>query len=70
MYQHSESERHREKLKLRGEVRNQLLAQRSLGCLNINQKVTYVHDVENYWRCSGIVASSKSNIYINQLIEI
>ena len=68
MYQHAKSERHRENLKLRGKDRNQLLEQRSLGCLNINHKVTYVDDIEKDYQCSGFVASAKSNISINQLI--
>ena len=68
MYQHAESERHREKLEMRRKDRKQILAQRSLGCLNINHKVTYVDDIEKDYQCSGFVASAKSNISINQLI--
>ena len=59
MYQHAESEWHREKVKLRGKDRNQLLAQHSLGLLSINQKVAYVDDIEKGYQCSGLVASIK-----------
>ena len=70
MYQHSESEKHREKIILRGKDRSQILAQCGLGCLNINQKGIYVDDVlKDYW-CYVLVASSKSIISINQLIEL
>ena len=57
-------------MKLRGKDRNQILFQRILGCLNINQKGTYVDDVEKDYQFSGLVAAAKSNIYINQLIDI
>ena len=70
VYQHAKSENYILKMKLRGKDRNQILAQRILGFLNINQKWTYVDDIEKYYQCSGLVADTKSNIYINQLIEI
>ena len=70
MYQHSESEKHREKMILRGKDRSQILAQCSLGCLNINQKGIYVDDVLKDYRCYVLVASAKSIISINQLIEL
>ena len=70
MYQHYESEKHREKMILRGKDRNQILAQCSLGCLNINQKGIYVDDVLKDYRCYVLVASAKSIISINQLIEL
>ena len=69
MYQHAESERHRETFNLRGKDRKQLLEQRRIGCLNINHEGTYVGDFEKYYRCSGLLTSAKINISINQLIE-
>ena len=33
-------------------------------------KVTYIDDVEREFQCSGLVAATKSNISINQLIEL
>ena len=70
MYQHAESENLREKVKLRGKVRHQLLAQRSLGCLRTNHKETSVDDIEKDYQKYGLVAAAKSNIYTNQLIEL
>ena len=70
MYQNAKYERHREKVILMGKDRKQLLVQRRLGFLNINKKGTYVDDVENYYRCSGVVAATKINISINQLLEL
>ena len=45
------------------------MAQHILCCLNINQKVTYVDDTEKDYGCSGLVATAKRNVSINQLIE-
>ena len=68
MYHHAKYRRHREKVKLRGKDRNQLLVKRSLGLLNINYKGTYFDDIEKNYQCYGLVAATKTNISINQLI--
>ena len=70
MYQHAKYKRYIENLKLRGNDRNQLLDQRSLGCLIINPKGTSVDDVEKYYQYSGLVSAGKIDISINQLIEL
>ena len=59
-----------EKVKLGRKYRKLLLGQRSLCCLNINQKGTSVYYIEKDYQISNLVAASKSNTSINQLIEI
>ena len=57
-------------MKLGRKYKKQLLGQRSLYFLNINQKGTSVYYIEKDYPFSILVAASKSNTSINQLIEI